>query len=43
MIAAPIMIITIITAATPNSRLPVDARPVTGAGVGGGVAGGEPA
>jgi len=30
----PIMTITIITAATPNSRLEVDARPVTGEGYG---------
>ena len=30
----PIMIITIITAAIPNSRLPVDAKPVGGDGYG---------
>ena len=33
----PIMTITIITAAIPNSRLEVDAKPVTGAAVGAGV------
>jgi hypothetical protein len=41
MITAPIMIITIITAAIPNSTVPVDARPVTGGAVGAGVGGGE--
>ena len=39
-IAAPIMIITIITAAIPNSTVPVDASPVGGAAVGAGVAAG---
>jgi hypothetical protein len=33
-------IITIITAATPNSTVPVDAKPVGGAAVGAGVGGG---
>ena len=40
---APIMTITIITAAIPNSRLPVDAKPEGGEAVGGAVGGGEPA
>jgi hypothetical protein len=40
-IKAPIMIITIIIAATPNSTVPVDARPVGGEAVGAGVAAGE--
>jgi len=35
-IKAPIMIITIIIATTPNSTVPVDARPVTGGAVGDG-------
>jgi hypothetical protein len=35
------MTITIITAATPNSTVPVDARPVTDGAVGAGDAGGE--
>ena len=34
---APIMIITIITAAIPNSKLANDAKPVTGVGYGGAV------
>jgi hypothetical protein len=37
------MTITIITAAIPNSTVPVDAKPVTGAAVGAGVGAGEPA
>ena len=36
---APIMITTIITAAIPNSTVPVDAKPDTGAAVGAGLAG----
>ena len=40
---APIMIMTIITAAIPNSRLPVDASPVTGEGYGDAVGAGVPA
>jgi hypothetical protein len=38
---APIMIITITTTAIPNSKLAVDAKPVGGAAVGAGDAGGE--
>ena len=38
----PIMTITIMTAAIPNSKLLVDARPVGGAVVGAGVAGAGP-
>ena len=42
-IAAPIMTITIITAAIPSSRLLVDAKPVAGEGYGDAVGDGEPA
>jgi hypothetical protein len=39
-IATPMMIMTIMIAATPNSTVDVDARPVGGAAVGAGVGGG---
>ena len=42
-IAAPIMTITITTIAIPNSRLPVDAKPVTGEAAGAAVGAGLPA